>query len=89
MHPGLLFVYLGSKSSHATKHGDPPEPVPPEPAPSETTEPDPNLYTLRVYRSFPQTPGDKILALVSISLLHPVYFEVIVTMVFLTVIITI
>ena len=48
---------------------------PPEPGTPEIPPPDPNRYTVRVYRSAPQTSGDRI-AVVGVSLYGRLYAKV-------------
>ena len=52
-----MCVSAGMKSSGASNND------PPEPATPTTPPPDPNLYTVRAYKSTPQTSGDRITVL--------------------------
>ena len=65
-----MCVYSGVKSSDAS-NDDPPEPATPK-----TPPPDPNLYTVRAYKSSPQTSGDGI-TILAVSLYGRGYSKVI------------
>ena len=65
-----MCVYSGVKSSSAS-NDDPPEPATPKTPPSV-----PNLYTVRAYKSSPQTSGDRI-TILAVSLYGRGYSKVV------------